>query len=431
MAIAKRRKLRYDNLCASAALYRGTETKTEDLNGSGSGLPFSTKGSPHVQNRFERRAAARAPLGRTLHGNFPGTYFRPAEKGWSSNMIEVKNLTKRYGTNTALNNVSFTVEEGTIVGFLGPNGAGKSTTMNIITGYLSATSGSVMVQGKNTLENPNEVKKLIGYLPELPPLYMDMTVKEYLNFMYELKGVKLDRKQHIGEICRLTKIDNVYTRLIGNLSKGYKQRVGIAQALLGNPPVLILDEPTVGLDPKQIIEIRNLIKSLGRNHTIILSSHILPEVQAVCERVIVMNNGCLVADGATDTLAHDLSAEHRIIARIDGPESEILQAIRGMEHIVEVYSLGEKEKGVFEISIEGEPNYDLRRNLFALLTRKGWPLLALRNTDLTLEEVFLQLTSGDASHAAPAEPEVEVETEPENTEASEPEEAETKEDAEK
>ena len=346
-------------------------------------------------------------------------------------MIEVKNLTKRYGTNTALNNVSFTVEEGTIVGFLGPNGAGKSTTMNIITGYLSATSGSVTVQGKNTLENPNEVKKLIGYLPELPPLYMDMTVKEYLNFMYELKGVKLDRKQHIGEICRLTKIDNVYTRLIGNLSKGYKQRVGIAQALLGNPPVLILDEPTVGLDPKQIIEIRNLIKSLGRNHTIILSSHILPEVQAVCERVIVMNNGCLVADGATDTLAHDLSAEHRIIARIDGPESEILQAIRGMEHSVEVYSLGEKEKGVFEISIEGEPNYDLRRNLFALLTRKGWPLLALRNTDLTLEEVFLQLTSGDASHAAPAEREVEVETEPENTEASEPEEAETKEDAEK
>lgn len=346
-------------------------------------------------------------------------------------MIEVKNLTKRYGTNTALNNVSFTVEEGTIVGFLGPNGAGKSTTMNIITGYLSATSGSVTVQGKNTLENPNEVKKLIGYLPELPPLYMDMTVKEYLNFMYELKGVKLDRKQHLGEICRLTKIDNVYTRLIGNLSKGYKQRVGIAQALLGNPPVLILDEPTVGLDPKQIIEIRNLIKSLGRNHTIILSSHILPEVQAVCERVIVMNNGCLVADGATDTLAHDLSAEHRIIARIDGPESEILQAIRGMEHIVEVYSLGEKEKGVFEISIEGEPNYDLRRNLFALLTRKGWPLLALRNTDLTLEEVFLQLTSGDASHAAPAEPEVEAETEPENTEASEPEEAETKEDAEK
>ncbi|MGN0479615.1 MAG: ABC transporter ATP-binding protein [Hominenteromicrobium sp.] len=347
-------------------------------------------------------------------------------------MIEVKNLTKRYGANTALNKVSFTVEEGTIVGFLGPNGAGKSTTMNIITGYLSATSGSVTVQGKSTLENPNEVKKLIGYLPEMPPLYLDMTVKEYLNFMYELKGVKLDRKQHIGEICRLTKIDNVYNRLVGNLSKGYKQRVGIAQALLGNPPVLILDEPTVGLDPKQIIEIRNLIKSLGKNHTIILSSHILPEVQAVCERVIVINNGRLVADGATDSLAHDLSAEHRLIARIEGPENDIVQAIRGMEHIEDVYSLGEKEKGVYEISIEGKPGYDLRRNLFALLTRKGWPMLALRTTDLTLEEVFLQLTSSDVSHLPQDEEDdgavvTEADMEFEKTE----EEAENKEDSDK
>ena len=313
-------------------------------------------------------------------------------------MIEVKNLTKRYGVNTALDNVSFTVDEGTIVGFLGPNGAGKSTTMNIITGYLSATSGSVTVQGKSTLENPNEVKKLIGYLPEMPPLYLDMTVKEYLNFMYELKGVKLDRQQHIGEICRLTKIDNVYNRLVGNLSKGYKQRVGIAQALLGNPPVLILDEPTVGLDPKQIIEIRNLIKSLGKSHTIILSSHILPEVQAVCERVIVINNGRLVADGATDSLAHDLSAEHRLIARIEGPENDIVHAIRALGLSEDVYAFGEKEPGVFEISIEAKAGYDLRRNLFALLTRKGWPMLALKNTDLTLEEVFLQLTSSDASH---------------------------------
>lgn len=350
---------------------------------------------------FQQRLRPSAQLGRMLPRGYcksPGTKLYPAEKGWLSIMIEVKNLTKRYGANTALDNVSFTVEEGTIVGFLGPNGAGKSTTMNIITGYLSATSGSVTVQGKSTLENPNEVKKLIGYLPEQPPLYMDMTVQEYLNFMYELKGVKLDRKQHIGEICRLTKIDNVYKRLVGNLSKGYKQRVGIAQALLGNPPVLILDEPTVGLDPKQIIEIRNLIKSLGKTHTIILSSHILPEVQAVCERVIVINNGRLVADGATDSLAHDLSSEHRLIARIEGPENDIVQAIRGLEHIEEVYSLGEKEKGVYEVSIEGKAGYDLRRNLFALLTRKGWPMLALRNTDLTLEEVFLQLTSGDVSH---------------------------------
>ena len=347
-------------------------------------------------------------------------------------MIEVKNLTKRYGNHLAVDHLNFTVESGKIYGFLGPNGAGKSTTMNIMTGYLGATEGQVLIDGHDILKEPEEAKKNIGYLPEIPPLYMEMTVREYLEFAAELKGIKKDKREsQIEEVIRLAKLRDVENRLIQNLSKGYKQRVGLAQAVLGFPEIIILDEPTVGLDPKQIIEIRNLIKSLGRNHTIILSSHILPEVQAVCERVIVMNNGCLVADGATDTLAHDLSAEHRIIARIDGPESEILQAIRGMEHIVEVYSLGEKEKGVFEISIEGEPNYDLRRNLFALLTRKGWPLLALRNTDLTLEEVFLQLTSGDASHAAPAEPEVEVETEPENTEASEPEEAETKEDAEK
>ena len=311
-------------------------------------------------------------------------------------MIEVKNLTKRYGMNVALDDISFSVEEGTIVGFLGPNGAGKSTTMNIVTGYLSASSGTVTVDGHDILEEPYEAKKLIGYLPEQPPLYMDMTVQEYLNFMYELKKVKLPKDKHIAEICRLVKIDNVYKRLVGNLSKGYKQRVGIAQALLGNPPVLILDEPTVGLDPKQIIEIRNLIKTLGRNHTIILSSHILPEVQAVCERVIVINNGVLVADGRTDSLAHDLSNDHRLIARIDGPEREVINGLKEMENVVEIISYGEKEPGVCEYSIESEPNVDLRRNLFALLTRKGWPLLSLRNTDLTLEDVFLRLTSGDA-----------------------------------
>ena len=308
-------------------------------------------------------------------------------------MIEVKNLTKRYGVNTALDNVSFTVDEGTIVGFLGPNGAGKSTTMNIITGYLSATSGSVTVQGKSTLENPNEVKKLIGYLPEMPPLYLDMTVKEYLNFMYELKGVKLDRQQHIGEICRLTKIDNDYNRLVGNLSKGYKQRVGIAQALLGNPPVLILDEPTVGLDPKQIIEIRNLIKNLGRNHTVVLSSHILPEVQAVCERILVINKGVIVADGTPDKLSHDLSSDHRLIARIEGDEHEVLQNLRSVKNVIELHSFGEKEPGVFEYSIEGAPGKDLRRDLFACCTRCGMPLLALKSSDLSLEDVFLRLTS--------------------------------------
>ena len=312
-------------------------------------------------------------------------------------MVEVKNLTKRYGQNLALDRVSFTVDEGSIVGFLGPNGAGKTTTMNIITGYLSATSGEVTVFGKNTLEEPNEVKKMIGYLPEQPPLYLDMTVKEYLNFMYELKKVKLPREKHIKEICELVQISNVYNRLIGNLSKGYKQRVGIAQALLGNPPVLILDEPTVGLDPKQIIEIRTLIKNLGRNHTVILSSHILPEVQAVCERIIVVNKGRLVADGATDTLAHDLSQDHRLILRAEGPEREMVHEIQTLPHVVEVYSLGEREKGVFELSVESEPDADIRRDLFALLSRKGWPMMALKNTDLTLEDLFLQLTSSDAA----------------------------------
>ena len=315
-------------------------------------------------------------------------------------MVEVRNLTKRYGANLAVDHVSFTIEEGPIVGFLGPNGAGKSTTMNIITGYLSATEGSVTVSGKNTLDDPNEVKRMIGYLPEQPPLYLDMTVKEYLNFVYELKKANQPRQQHIKEICELVKIDNVYDRLVGNLSKGYKQRVGIAQALIGNPPVLILDEPTVGLDPKQIIEIRTLIKNLGRNHTVILSSHILPEVQAVGERIIVINNGKLVADGATDTLAHDLSQDHRLIMRADGPEREILHAIEAMERVVDVYSLGEKEEGAYEFSVESAPDVDIRRDLFALMARNGWPILALKNTDLTLEDLFLQLTSTDApSHA--------------------------------
>ena len=320
-------------------------------------------------------------------------------------MVEVKNLTKRYGQNLALDRVSFTVDEGSIVGFLGPNGAGKTTTMNIITGYLSATSGEVTVFGKNTLEEPNEVKKMIGYLPEQPPLYLDMTVKEYLNFMYELKKAKLPREKHLKEICQLVKIENVYNRLIGNLSKGYKQRVGIAQALLGNPPVLILDEPTVGLDPKQIIEIRTLIKNLGRNHTVILSSHILPEVQAVCERSIVINRGRLVADGATDTLAHDLSQDHRLILRAEGPEREMVHELMTLPHVIDVYSLGEKEKGVYELSIEAELDTDIRRDLFALLSRKGWPMMALKNTDLTLEDLFLQLTSSDtaAQDQEPAE----------------------------
>lgn len=308
-------------------------------------------------------------------------------------MIEVKNLSKRYGQNVALNNISFSVEEGTVVGFLGPNGAGKSTTMNIITGYLSASSGVVTVGGYNTLDNPNEVKKLIGYMPELPPLYFDMTVKEYLSFMYDLKKVTLPREKHVKEICALVKITDVYGRLIGNLSKGYKQRVGIAQALLGNPPVLILDEPTVGLDPKQIIEIRNLIHNLGKKHTIILSSHILPEIQAVCERIIVINNGILVADGTPDNLAHNLSTDHKLIVRLAGPETEIKNGLKTMRNMVGVESFGEKEPGVYEFTVEAREGTDLRRDLFHLAAKKDWPILSLSNSDLSLEDVFLRLTS--------------------------------------
>lgn len=308
-------------------------------------------------------------------------------------MIEVRNLSKRYGENVALNNISFSVEEGTIVGFLGPNGAGKSTTMNIITGYLSASSGVVTVGGYNTLDNPNEVKKLIGYMPEIPPLYPDMTVREYLNFMYDLKKVTLPREKHIKEVCSLVKITDVYGRLIGNLSKGYKQRVGLAQALLGNPPVLILDEPTVGLDPKQIIEIRNLIYNLGKKHTIILSSHILPEIQAVCERIIVINKGSLVGDGTPENLAHSMSTEHKLIVRLAGVETEIKAGLKAMKNVVGVESFGEKEPGVFEFTVEAHEGADLRRDLFSLAVKKNWPILSLSNSDLSLEDVFLRLTS--------------------------------------
>ena len=310
-------------------------------------------------------------------------------------MIEVKNLTKRYGTNTALNNVSFTVEEGTIVGFLGPNGAGKSTTMNIITGYLSATSGSVTVQGKNTLENPNEVKKLIGYLPELPPLYMDMTVKEYLNFMYELKGVKLDRKQHIGEICRLTKIDNVYTRLIGNLSKGYKQRVGIAQALLGNPPVLILDEPTVGLDPKQIIEIRDLIKSLKQKHTVILSSHILSEVRAVCDYVLIISHGKLVASDTPDNLERLAAGSNSLLMKVKGEKDTIRKDLETIEGVTGVEMSYDSDEELWKTKVSIQENVDIREKVFYAMAKANCPIYEMQVKRVSLEDVFLELTEGE------------------------------------
>ncbi len=312
-------------------------------------------------------------------------------------MIEVKGLTKRYGGKCAVDNISFKVEKGEILGFLGPNGAGKSTTMNILTGYLSATEGSAFIGEYDVLENPIEAKKQIGYLPEQPPLYMDMTVKDYLSFMYDLKKVTLPKTAHIKEVCELVKITDVYNRIIKNLSKGYKQRVGLAQALLGNPDVLILDEPTVGLDPKQIIEIRNLIKSLGKKHTVILSSHILPEVQATCERVIVINKGKIVADDTPDNLSHALSTDHNFIVRIDGPEAEVTKLISTIPGMVKVTCMGQREKSAFDYTLEAEEGVDIRRELFSRLADRNWPILGLKSTELTLEDIFLQLTKDDAA----------------------------------
>lgn len=307
-------------------------------------------------------------------------------------MIEVQNLTKRYGTHCAVQDISFKVEEGEILGFLGPNGAGKSTTMNILTGYLSATGGVAKINGFDVLESPNEAKMNIGYLPEQPPLYLDMTVREYLDFMYDLKKCKLPREKHIAEICRLVKIDTVYGRLIKNLSKGYRQRVGFAQALIGNPPVLILDEPTVGLDPKQILEIRSLIKSLGKHHTVILSSHILQEIEAVCDRIIIINKGQLVADDTAENLAAKYSGDRRLIVRVAGPEEDVLNVLSRVPGVEKVLQHGEKEPGVFEFAVEPEEDVDVRREVFSRVAARNWYIMGMRSMQMTLEEVFIALT---------------------------------------
>ena len=310
-------------------------------------------------------------------------------------MIEVQNLTKRYGSHLAVNDISFTVDEGEVVGFLGPNGAGKSTTMNILTGYLSASSGSAKINGFDILENPNQAKASIGYLPEQPPLYLDMTVREYLDFMYDLKKCKLSRQTHIAEICRLVKIDGVYGRLIKNLSKGYRQRVGVAQALIGNPPVLILDEPTVGLDPNQIIEIRTLIKNLGKHHTVILSSHILQEIEAVCDRIIIINEGKIIADEKTENITRVVEDNRRYLAKICGPQREILSAIKGITGIVNVDATGEREGDSYTFEIESERGVDIRKPLFYAMSEHGWPIIGLEAVGMNLEEVFIKIMDAD------------------------------------
>lgn len=307
-------------------------------------------------------------------------------------MIEVSSLSKRYGNHLAVDDVSFSIKKGEVVGFLGPNGAGKSTIMNIMTGYLSLTAGSVSIDGFDIIENPEEAKKRIGYLPEIPPLYTDMTVKEYLYFMYDLKKVKFPKKPHIEEIVRLVKIDNVYNRLIKNLSKGYRQRVGIAQALIGNPDLLILDEPTVGLDPKQIIEIRNLIARLGKNHTVILSSHILSEIQEVCERIIIINRGKIIADDTPDNLSKNLSEDHSVVLRVKGAEAEIHKILGTVPGVKEYRCIGSKEEGSVDFIIEPKPGSDIRGAISDRMAERKKTVLSLRTGEMTLEQIFLRLT---------------------------------------
>lgn len=310
-------------------------------------------------------------------------------------MIEVKNLSKSYGSKLAVNDISFTASESEILGFLGPNGAGKSTTMNILTGYLSSSGGQALINGVDILEDPVTAKKDIGYLPEQPPLYLDMTVMEYLNFVYDLKKCKLPRRSHLNEICSLVKITDVSKRVIRNLSKGYKQRVGLAQALVGNPKVLILDEPTVGLDPKQIIEIRTLIKKLGKNHTVILSSHILSEVQAVCDRIVVIDKGKLVANDTTENLSHNLSADHKLTVQIEGPQKEVKALLQNIPQMVEVHVNRAIDKTTTEYSLNAKEGADVRREVFKRMAERSYPILLMRSSELTLEDIFLKLTTGD------------------------------------
>lgn len=307
-------------------------------------------------------------------------------------MIEVKNLCKKYANKTALNDVSFSVKEGEILGFLGPNGAGKSTTMNIITGYLSADNGTVIIDGEEIFENPSFVKSKIGYLPEIPPLYPDMTVVKYLEFIFDLKNIKLNKKDHINEICDFLSISDVKERLIKNLSKGYKQRIGFASALIGYPPVLILDEPTVGLDPKQIIEIREFIKKLGKKHTVILSSHILSEVQAICDRVVVINNGQIVADDTPKNLSDNFSDKNKLLFHIEGDKEQIRSLLLGIENVNNVSSGKKIDENISEFTIDASKDISIRRDIFKACAKADLPILLINLIETNLEDVFLKLT---------------------------------------
>lgn len=311
-------------------------------------------------------------------------------------MIEVKNLVKKYGDHTAVDHLSFTVEKGQIYGFLGPNGAGKSTTMNIMTGYLGATDGEVLINGHDILKEPEAAKKSIGYLPELPPLYMDMTVMEYLKFSAELKKIKKeDREAEIEKALKLVKLADVQDRLIKNLSKGYKQRVGLAQAILGFPEIIILDEPTVGLDPKQIIEIRELIRELAKEHTVILSSHILAEIREVCDYIMIISKGKLVASDTPEHLEELMNGSDTIHIETRAEEETVREILSGLEDIEDVTYTQENE--ILKAEVKTKERKDIREVIFSAFAEAKCPLLTLQKTTVSLEEVFLELTGGQKS----------------------------------
>ena len=315
-------------------------------------------------------------------------------------MIKAEHLVKRYGNNYALNDVSFEIEEGEIVGLLGPNGAGKSTAMNILTGYLAATSGSAYIDGVNILTEPLKAKMKIGFLPEQPPIYPDMTVIEYLKFVYELKRCKLPREEHLESILSSVRLSDVKHRLIKNLSKGYKQRVGIAEALVGDPKIIIFDEPTVGLDPKQILEVRNLIRNLGKKHTVILSTHILAEVQAVCERVIIINKGKIIANERTEDLTKAIEDGYHYKVKICGPAAEVESSLKKVNGVKKVVATGERELDAYTYLVESDRGVDARKPIFTLCAQKNWAILGMVPTDTDLESIFIKLvdtSNGDTA----------------------------------
>ena len=311
-------------------------------------------------------------------------------------MIEVNNLVKRYGDHTAVDHLSFKIEKGKIYGFLGPNGAGKSTTMNMITGYIASTEGTVTIDGHDILDEPEQAKKCIGYLPEMPPLYFDMTVLEYMNFVADLKKIPKDKKKSmVAEVMEMVKITDMKNRLIKNLSKGYRQRVGLAQAILGYPEVIILDEPTVGLDPKQIIEIRDLIKSLKEKHTVILSSHILSEVSAVCDYVLIISHGKLVASDTPENLGKLAEGSNTLNLIVKGEKDKICTALGQIEGVKNVTVADAKEEHAWNVTVSTNEDRDVREEVFFKMADAKCPILEMQSRKVSLEEIFLELTEDD------------------------------------